>query len=304
MRPLHAASPTGPRLLDDHSRDRLAQDGILHQELYIDTRVFNRRHYRKHPDTGKRSSILNPPEDWSGQPARDLRIIDAGLWERVQRRKADLSALPAAHGRKPKRLLSGLMKCDQYGSAMTLKGGKYICSAHYDGGSAICTNSKIIAATTVERRVLAGMKTHLVSPQGIAMAVTRYREAAEEHRHMFVRDQVPLEKELFEIGQRLERAQVMFMVGLVNLDTLKARTAPPEARRQELEALLSATAPPTVPLHLSAAEAYQRMVEDLQQAMEGDAGEVSWLLYHGARAPSAISGVSLSFRDLSRSRAN
>jgi len=33
---------------------------------------------------------------------------------------------------------------------MTLKGSKYICSGHYDRGAATCTNSKVIAATTVE----------------------------------------------------------------------------------------------------------------------------------------------------------
>ena len=61
--------------------DRRAPDGILHQELYVGMRVFNRRRYRKHPDTGKRSSILNPPEAWLRQPAPELRILDQSLWD-------------------------------------------------------------------------------------------------------------------------------------------------------------------------------------------------------------------------------
>ena len=274
---LNTARETGPRggtwTPSTIHGDRRAQDGILHQELYIGVRVFNRRRYRKHPDTGKRSSILNPPEDWIRQPAPNLRIIDDELWERAQRRKAELSALPAAHGRKPKRLLSGLMKCDQCGSAMTLKGGKYICSGHYDRGAATCTNGKVIAATTVERRVLAGVKKHLISPEAIALAVTRYQEAAEEHRRMVERERAPMEKELVEIGRQLERAQIMFMKDLVNLETLEIRIAPLEARRQELSALLFETAPQTVQLHPGVADAYQRLAEDLQQALEGDAGE-------------------------------
>ena len=253
--------------------DRRTGDGILHQELYIGVRVFNRRRYRKHPDTGKRSSILNPPEDWIRQPAPDLRIVDDELWTRVQNRKTALSALPAAHGRKPKRLLSGLMKCCQCGSAMTLKGAKYTCSGHYDRGRSTCSNSKIIAATTVERRVLAGVKTHLVSPEAIAMAVKRYQDAAEEHRRMVERERAPREKEQAEIGRRLERAQVMFMEGVVDLETLKARTAPLEARRQELTTLLSEVLPQTIQLHPGVAEAYRQLATDLQQALEGDAGE-------------------------------
>lgn len=65
----------------------------------------------------------------------------------------------------------------------------------------------------------------------------------------------------------------MFMEGVVDLDTLKARTAPLEARRQELTVLLSEAAPQTAQLHPGVAEAYQRVAENLQQALEGDAGE-------------------------------
>lgn len=38
---------------------RRTQDGILHQTLYKGTYVYNRRSYKKHPDTGARSSRLN-----------------------------------------------------------------------------------------------------------------------------------------------------------------------------------------------------------------------------------------------------
>ncbi|MNS01373.1 hypothetical protein D3C71_233660 [compost metagenome] len=82
-----------------------------------------------------------------------------------------------------------------------------------------------------------------------------------------------MENESLEIGRQLERAQVMFMEGVVDLNTLKVRTAPLEARRQELNALLSEAAPQTVQLHPGVAEAYQRLAEDLQQALEGDTGE-------------------------------
>ena len=273
---LNAAGEPGPRggtwTPSTIHGDRRTGDGLLHQELYIGVRVFNRRRYRKHPDTGRRSSVLNPPEDWIREPVAHLRIIDEDLWDRVQNRKAALSAIPAAHARKPKRLLSGLMKCGLCGSAMILNGGKYICSANRDRGT--CTNGKIIAATTVERRVLAGVKTHLISPEAITLAVTRYQEAADEHRRMIERERAPMEKELAEIGRRLERAQVMFMEEVIDLDTLKARTTPLKTRQHELTALLSEVAPTeTVRLHPGVAEAYRRLAEDLHLAIEGDAGE-------------------------------
>ena len=48
--------------------DRRAQDGILSQELYVGTRIYNRRRYRKNPDTGRRSSVLNPQNEWLREP--------------------------------------------------------------------------------------------------------------------------------------------------------------------------------------------------------------------------------------------
>lgn len=275
---LNTAGEPGPRggtwTASTIHGDRRTGDGILHQELYIGVRVFNRRKFRKHPDTGRRSSVLNPPEEWIREPVPDLRIIDDDLWARVQSRKSALSAQPTALARKPKRLLSGLMKCSQCGSAMTLKGGKYNCSGRYDRGASTCDNGKIIAATTVERRVLAGVKTHLISPEAIALAVTRYQEAAEEHRRMIERERAPMEKELAAIGGQLKRAQIMFMEEEIDLETLKARTAPLKARQAELAALLSEVTPAeTVRLHPGVAEAYRRLAENLHLAIEGDAGE-------------------------------
>lgn len=60
---------------------------------------------------------------------------------------------------------------------MTLNGGKYACSRHRERGT--CSHSKIIAAQTVEKRVLAGIKTHLLSPEAIASAVNIFRQ---EHK--------------------------------------------------------------------------------------------------------------------------
>lgn len=51
------------------------------------------------------------------------------------------------------------------------------------------------------------------------------------------------------------------MEGVVDLDTLKARTAPLEVRRQEVKALLSEAAPQTEQLHRGVAEPYQRLAE-------------------------------------------
>lgn len=97
------------------------------------------------------------------------------------RRVKALASQSAAYARKPKRLLSGLMACSLCQSGMTLNGGKYAFSRHRERDT--CTNSKIIAAQTVAKRVLAGIKTHILSPETIASAVNIFRQENETQRH-------------------------------------------------------------------------------------------------------------------------
>jgi hypothetical protein len=65
----------------------------------------------------------------------------------------------------------------------------------------------------------------------------------------------------------------MWLDGAIETPELKTNSAPLQARRQELTALLSEAAPQTVQLHPGAAEAYCRLATDLHQAIEGDDGE-------------------------------
>jgi site-specific DNA recombinase len=269
----HVAGPRGGDWMPSTIYgDRRAQDGILCQELYIGVRVFNRRRYRKHPDTGRRSSVLNKPEDWLREPVPCLRIIDDKTWDAVQARQKALAAQPAAYARRPKRLLSGLMKCSLCQSGMTLNGGKYACSANRERGT--CTNGKIIAAQTVEKRVLAGIRTHLLSPDAIASAVHIAREEMDQRRHRALAERAPAERELAEINRRLERGQMMFMEDMISMEDLKAKTAPLAKRREELQAIIAVSPDPiVVQMHPGAAEGYRRLAENLHLAVEGDDGE-------------------------------
>ena len=252
--------------------DRRARDGILCQELYVGVRVFNRRRFRKHPDTGRRSSVLNPESEWIREAAPELRIIDDQLWAAAQSRQAALADQPAQLARRPKRLLSGLLKCGLCGSGMTLNGAKYACSAARERGT--CSNKKIIAAPTVEARVLEGIRAKLLTPDAMAAAIDQLRRESESRRRTTLAARAPMEKELAEIARRLERAQVMCMEGAMEIDDLKARSTPLKARRAELEVLLAEIdEPEMIALHPAAAQAYAQLASRLHEALEGDEGE-------------------------------
>ena len=180
--------------------DRRAQDGILHQELYVGCRVFN----RTHPVTGRRSSVFNPPQEWLRESVPGLRIVSDDLWAAVQARKVAISERPSAWSKKPKRLLFGLLKCAVCDSVMSLNGGRYQFTGHKERGT--CANGKIIAAARVEERVLGGVREHLLAPEAIAQAMREMRESAEAERRAALAERVPIEREVSEVGRKLERA--------------------------------------------------------------------------------------------------
>jgi site-specific DNA recombinase len=254
--------------------DRRSRDGILCQELYIGVRLYNRRTFKKHPDTAKRSGRLNPESDWLREPVPELRLIDDELWAAVQDRQKAVSDEPAAYGRKPKRLLSGLLKCSLCGSGMTMNGQKFACSAARERGT--CTNTKIIAAKTIEARVLDGITAKLLAPQAIAAAVSAAQAEAMTRQRETLRTRAPMEKELAEISRKLERAQILCIDGAMEIEELKARSAPLKSRRAELEALLAeAEEPAILSLHPGVAEAYRRMAGQLRAAMDDVDGEAA-----------------------------
>ncbi|MCW5761460.1 MAG: recombinase family protein, partial [Phenylobacterium sp.] len=101
--------------------------GILHNELYVGVRVWGRRTFVKDRSTGKRSG-----RDAATPPIRDeapeLRIVGDDLWARVRARHAaaahsmsrDADGRRQGNGKRPKRFLSGLIRCGLCGGPMTM----------------------------------------------------------------------------------------------------------------------------------------------------------------------------------------
>lgn len=78
--------------------------GLLRQTLYKGIVTFNRMLYRKHPDTGRRLSVLRPESDWVHVPVPELAIIGEADFDRVQRMIEERSSL-----RKQRMLLNRVM---------------------------------------------------------------------------------------------------------------------------------------------------------------------------------------------------
>ena len=61
--------------------------GILNNELYVGSLVWNRLRYIKNPGHGPRVSRLNPRSEWITKEVPELRIISNELWENTKRRQ-------------------------------------------------------------------------------------------------------------------------------------------------------------------------------------------------------------------------
>lgn len=272
---LNARGEPGPRAgtwtASAINGSRKAGDGLLHNELYVGVRVFNRRKFRKHPVTGRRSGVLNPVQAWVREPAPALRIVDDALWGQVQALKAGKWGHAGGRAHRPKRLLSGLVRCAWCEGSMTLKGAKFVCSTRAERGPSVCTNGKVVAAAALEARVIAGVRDKLLAPEAVQASVTAFH-AELNARKAEARQAAEIERDLAEITRRIDRAADSYERGVFDVEELATRVAPLKARRGMLQAeLASLDAPtPVLTIHPAAAALYRANVEDLAAALQGE----------------------------------
>ena len=83
--------------------------------------MWNRVRMMKGPDTGRRISRPNAEPEWHCADAEHLRIVDHALFERVGRMKELAGGECPQDHRRPKHLLSGLLRCAACGEGMGVK---------------------------------------------------------------------------------------------------------------------------------------------------------------------------------------
>ncbi len=272
--------PSGKLWTDSSIRGHAKRGtGLINNELYIGRLVWNRLRYVKNPETGKRVSRINPPEDWIVTEVPELRIVDDELWQAVKDRQGELTEKYAAvidavqttntnrlnRAHRPRHLLSGLLECGVCGGPCAMRGqDRYGCSSHIMTGA--CSNGRGIRRTVLEERVLAGLKDRLMAPEAAAEAMKAYAEETNrlnrERRAAGANDR----KELADI--RKKTASIIAVIedgGYVRgmVDRLREL----EARQDELTERLS-TVPVEIPdIHPNVADIYRRKVARLAEAL-------------------------------------
>lgn len=154
--------------------------GILANPIYAGRQVWNRSHWVKHPDTGRRVRQERPESEWITTEQPELAIIDAATWSAAQARIRACSptrtaATQGGPGRPPRHLLSGILRCDECGGPLvSVDRYRYGCATHKDRGDAACSSRLRVPRQAVEHALVAGVRTELLSDA----AFQRYQRAA------------------------------------------------------------------------------------------------------------------------------
>jgi len=130
--------------------------------------VWNKRNYRKNPDTERRTARVNDANEWVLADVPSMRIVPEELWQRVKdRQKAigDLFDFGQSNRlnatQRPEYLLSRMLECAECGGPYAISGkDRYSCTNHRkrlpidELGGECCGNTKTIKRQDLEERVL------------------------------------------------------------------------------------------------------------------------------------------------------
>ncbi len=247
--------------------------GILNNELYVGRLVWNRQTFIKDPITGKRQARLNPESEWIEQNVPHLRIIDEKLWERVKQRQqntrsqilTDNAQVRSERARRPRYLLSGLLKCGSCGGGFSKIGRHhYGCSTARNKGT--CDNYLKIRRDTVETTVLEGLKENLMHPECVQEFVSEYHR---ELNHLAAVRDIELNHlrlELDKVKRDIRRLIEAIKDGIPG-SAVKDEMQSLENMRQELVNRIGIAPKPLPRIHPNLTKLYREKVADLASTL-------------------------------------
>ena len=251
---------------------RQRRNGILNNELYTGTITYNRQRFVKDPETGKRTSRLNPEHEWVKTDVPALRIIDDETWNKVQAIKSRYSSRAGNKRQTTRRLLTGLIKCGCCGGSMTIVNrNRYYCSAKRERGT--CDSTVGITAEALEDRILTGLKNILIGNEHLLKTfaeafkaeVTRLRK----ERGSRVRQ---VQQELNKVDLSIRRCLTFITEGDGDPGIVRDELRTLEARKRDLERTLQVSfEDSSVEVHPNIGELYAKKVGELRVLLTDDA---------------------------------
>ena len=259
------------------------RNGLLNNELYRGTIVYNRQRFLKDPATGKRVSRANPESEWQRQDVPDLRIVDEDIWQKAQRVRA-VRGVPLQQINKqrgPKRLLSGLVYCGCCGAKYNVATRDFMrCSARTNSGT--CMDSRLMRVAELEHRVLSALEHELLTDEHFDAAVAAYKQEFMQAQGERSVAKSHLESELAETQKKLDRLLRLVEDGHADPAIAGPRLNELSSKKRDIASELSLRPDdaPKIPAADSAAK-YRKLVEDLRLGSADGIDEEATALVRG-----------------------
>jgi site-specific DNA recombinase len=227
----------------------------------------------KDPDIGKRLSRPNAKNDWQTADVPDLRIISQKLFDDAQSRKQARGITHPNHQRRPRHMLSGLLRCGACGSGMSTNGKdksgriRIRCSAATESGA--CRDAKTFYLTTVEGAVLAGLKAEMRHPSVIAEYVRTYHDERKRLSAKTNARRAHLELRLGEFKREIDRLVDAIAKGHGDPAVLGPRSSILDEERKQVAKELNAepTVDDVISFHPAVLARYEQQLAHLQDAL-------------------------------------
>ena len=252
--------------------------GILQNELYCGRLIWNRAYRVRDPDTGQRVWRYNPETEWQRSEAPHLRIVDEATFESAQRIRKQRTKAGKRGQLRPKRLLSGLLRCGCCGAGMSKKDvdhgrPRIVCTRMIE--SRTCDNRRRYYLDDIERLVVDGFRTELGTGEAIDYFVRCYNEERRRASLGSRETRTTLQAEFATVERQIERAVKAVIDGRLTQQEADIHLPELRSRRAELAAQLGATGGPVPVILLPQATvaAYLRDIGRLEQVINGDLAE-------------------------------
>jgi len=249
-------------------------NGIIRNELYAGKLVWNKVRMVKDPDTGRRVSRPNPAEQWQVSDVPELAIVTQDVFAAAQARKrSGVGQRPETH-RRPRRLLSGLLRCGCCGAGMSTNGKdstgrvRIRCSAATESGT--CPNPKTFYLEKIEALVLSTLTTELRHPAVITEYVRAYHEERKRLAASAIAQHSALERKRNECQREMDRLIDAIAKGImtpedVGTKIIEARTERDRIIKKQAEAKPIEN---VVALHPMALARYEQQLQALSDALQ------------------------------------
>jgi len=248
--------------------------GILQCELYVGRLIWNRAHRVRDPDSGRRVWRYNDVSQWQRSEALHLRIVDDEMFDDAQRIRHRRARASRRDQQRPKRILSGLLRCGACQAGMSKKDvdhgrPRIVCTRMIE--SRTCSNARRYYLDDIERTVVGGLRAELGTREAVAYFVHCYNEERRRADAGGANARLELQGQLETVDRQIARAVTAVIDGRITREEADWHLPALRVRRAELAARLAVIeAPAVITLQPEAVDSYLRDLDHLEEVVNQD----------------------------------